>query len=248
MKVLFLGAGHGVPTEDRFCSATLLECGGVYYLIDAGAPVGQLFVRYGIPFEKLKAVFITHRHGDHMAGLPHLVDLSTWCYKESNYDVFMTEQQGVDALRTYLLSLTDNGIGNNVRLHTFEAGKVFEDENIVVTAIATNHMNGSHPSYAFMIEGEGKRVFFTGDLHCGDAVDFPMLAKELPSDLLVCEFAHFHQQAIFKHLQQVKTKQIIFNHYNENFAPAMVEDMINGEKKLKFPACLAHDGDEITIS
>ncbi len=56
MKLLFLGTGHGVPTVDRFFSATLLECGGQYYLIDAGAPIAELFVRYGISYEKLRAV------------------------------------------------------------------------------------------------------------------------------------------------------------------------------------------------
>lgn len=39
MKITFLGTGHGVPSPDRHCSATLVEVGGKRYLIDAGAPV-----------------------------------------------------------------------------------------------------------------------------------------------------------------------------------------------------------------
>lgn len=247
MKLIFLGAGHGVPSVDCFCSATLLECGGAYYLIDAGAPVAQLFVRYGVSYDALRAVFITHRHADHMHGLPHLVDLSTWYYKDSNYDVFMTEQQGVDALRTYLLSTLENGIGDNVRLHTYGSGEVFADENVKVTAIPTNHLNGAYPSYAFMIEGEGKRVFFTGDLHGGDAADFPQLAKELPSDLIVCEFAHFRKAAIERHLRECDTKQVVFNHYNENWAPALIGELANGADALDVPVRMACDGDIVEI-
>ncbi len=246
MKLMFLGTSHGLPTEDRFCSATILECGGVYYLIDAGAPVAQLLVRYGIAFEQLRAVFVSHRHADHTYGLPHLVELSTWYYKDSSYDVFMTEQQGVDALRTYVSSSQDNGIGDNVRLCVLQEGKVFEDENITVTAIPTDHMNGKHPSYAFMIEGEGKRVFFTGDLHCGDASDFPQLAKDLPSEVVVCEFAHFRKPCIEQHLRDVKTKQVVFNHYNENWAPAMVAELAD-DVAFTLPVSLAHDGEIMEI-
>ncbi len=246
MKLIFLGTGHGVPTADRFCSATLLECGGQYYLIDAGAPVGQLFVRYGIDFEKLKAVFLTHRHSDHTFGLPHLVDLSMWYYKKSRYDVYMTEQQGADALCTYLLSAQEK-LEDNIHFHVFTAGKVYEDENITVTAISTDHMNGAHPSYAFMIEGEGKRVFFTGDMHCGDPHDFPALAKELPSDLIVSEFVHFRENALLPHLRECKAKQILFNHYNEIWTPPVVEAMNSGENALKIPARIVVDGETLEI-
>lgn len=247
MKLLFLGTGHGVPTVDRFCSATLLECGGWYYLIDAGAPVGQLFIRYGIPYEKLRAVFLTHRHSDHTFGLPHLVNLSSWYYRNSNYDVFMPEQQSVDALRTYLLSADETFADDRIRLQTFKEGEVYRDENVVVTAIATDHMNGVHPSYAFMIEGEEKRLFFTGDMHCGSPDDFPQLAKELPSELIVSEFVHFREDTLLPHLRECKTKQVLFNHYNENWTPPIVAAMNSGEDALRIPVRIVTDGETIEI-
>ena len=80
MELLVLGAGHGVPEPDRFLSSTLLRCGGVYYMIDAGAPVSQLLPRYGIKYSDLRAVFLTHRHGDHTAGVPQLLELSSWYF------------------------------------------------------------------------------------------------------------------------------------------------------------------------
>lgn len=245
MKLLFLGTGHGVPTADRFCSATLLECNGAYYLMDAGAPVGQLLVCYDIPFEQLRAVFLTHRHSDHTFGLPHLVDLSMWYYKKSDYDVYMTEQQGIDALRTYLLSSLEQ-LTDNVRFHVFSAGKVYADENITVTAIATNHMNGVHPSYAFMIEGEGKRVFFTGDMHCGSPDDFPELAKELSSELIVSEFVHFREDTLLPHLRACKAKQVLFNHYHEAWTPPVVQRM-NAEALLPMPVRIVCDGETVVI-
>ena len=72
MKITFLGTSHGVPLASRYCSSTLVECGDNAYLIDGGAPVADLLIRYGIPYEKLRGVFVTHMHSDHTFGLLHL--------------------------------------------------------------------------------------------------------------------------------------------------------------------------------
>ncbi len=246
MRLIFLGTGHGVPTADRFCSATLIECNGCYYLIDAGAPVGQLFTRYGLAFENLKAVFLSHRHADHTFGLPMLLSLSNWYYKNSRYTVFMPEEMGLKALRGYMLAADDTFDEERMQLCHYEAGVVYADENITVTAIPTNHLNGVHPTYAFMVEGQGKRVFFTGDLHRGKPDDFPALAKELLSDAVITEFAHFGDQPLLPHLRALKTKQILFHHYNEKFIP-LVENMQTGPNALDVPVRLLQDGDIIEL-
>lgn len=45
MKISFLGTGCGFPTADRYCASILLDIGGRLYLIDAGAPVVDIFAR-----------------------------------------------------------------------------------------------------------------------------------------------------------------------------------------------------------
>ena len=108
MKITFLGTSHGVPGADRYCSSALVECGDNAYLIDGGAPVADLLIRYGVPYEKLKAVFTTHIHSDHTIGLLHLMSLSSWKFKESSYDLYLTEQ----------LDRNENGKSQrNYRLH-----------------------------------------------------------------------------------------------------------------------------------
>lgn len=240
MKLQFLGAGHGIPTVDRYCSSALLTCGDKHYLIDAGAPVADLLIRKNIAFEDLCAVFITHRHGDHTAGLPHLLDLSNWCFRKASFDVYMTEQRGVDAMLGLMHSYGDVFDTERLRLHVFSAGEVYRDENIAVTAIPTNHMNGQYPSFAFMVEGEGKRLFFTGDLHAGDASDFPQTAKELPSDAVICELAHFKESALLPHLQATKAKRVLINHYNDSWSLRCIEIL---KKALATPLVKVRDGD-----
>jgi hypothetical protein len=102
------------------------------------------------------------------------------------------------------------------------AGPVYSDENLSVTAVPTRHINnGERPSYAYIIECEGKRLIFTGDLHGGDAADFPAVAKAEPSELIVCEMAHFSHEVALGHLKDCPTRQVLFNHVWYNYEQSM---------------------------
>lgn len=253
MKLTFLGSGHGVPSPDRHCSATLLEVGGKRYLIDAGAPVVDIMRARGIPVDSLTAVFVTHRHSDHTFGLPMLVNITTWFYKNADYDIFLPEQICVDAIHMMILASLSGPDDEGVRMHVFGAGEVYSDDTVTVRAIPTNHMNGLHPSYAFVIDasGEGagadrgKRVIFTGDLHQGDAADFPEIIMTEPSTMLVSELVHFKPEVIIPRFEACLAEQITVNHY---FDPSPkcpdLEAVLKAGVHSK-PICLAHDGYEV---
>ena len=87
MELIILGAGYGFPGI-----ATMLKCNNSYYLIDAGVPVAELMHQKGLPFEALRAAFISHRHGDHIIGLSNLAFLSTSGYKKSPLEVYFPEE------------------------------------------------------------------------------------------------------------------------------------------------------------
>lgn len=247
MKVNFLGTSHGVPMKDRFCSATLIEVNGCNYLIDCGAPVADLFVRNSVDFAALKAVFVTHSHGDHTYGLSSLCDLSSWHYKNADFDVFMPEKEVADAFEHLITVCEKNFCKERIRFRDFEAGVIFRDNNITVTAIATKHVNGGeYPSFGFMIEAEGKRIFLTGDLYRDPSVDFPDAAKDLPSEMIVCEMAHFGSDAILPIVTECPTKRIYFNHiyYDYEKSLAAIKD---ADQQFEQEIIAVNDGDVFEI-
>ena len=222
MKLTFLGTSHGVPMVDRHCTSTLLEVGAAAYLFDAGAPVADLLIRCGVPFEKLQAVFTTHIHGDHTFGLPTLCSLASWFYKDSSFDVYLTEKEGMEALRSY------------------------NDGNLSVTAIPTRHMEGiGCPSYAYLIQAEGKRLLFTGDLHFADAADFPAEAGQ-PTDLILCEMAHFGSEVIFPKLAACPTKQVLFHHVYHGYEESMAA-IRDANGRYPFPVRAVEDGEVVQL-
>mgnify|MGYP001543838691 CR=1 FL=1 len=68
-SVTILGSSSAKPTLSRHPSAQAVNVHEQYYLVDAGEGVQQQLIRCGINPLKLRAVFISHLHGDHVFGL-----------------------------------------------------------------------------------------------------------------------------------------------------------------------------------
>ena len=72
-SVTILGSSSAKPTLSRHPSAQAVNVHEQYYLVDAGEGVQQQLIRCGITPLKLRAVFISHLHGDHVFGLFPLI-------------------------------------------------------------------------------------------------------------------------------------------------------------------------------
>ncbi len=68
-SVTILGSSSAKPTVGRHPSSQVVNLSEQYYLIDAGEGCQQQMFRYGVNPLKLRAVFISHLHGDHLYGL-----------------------------------------------------------------------------------------------------------------------------------------------------------------------------------
>ena len=157
MKLYFLGTSHGVPEKDRFCSATVVEVGEKYYMIDCGCPVINQFKVNDLDINRLEGVFMTHMHGDHTDGLLQLCDLIKWYYRESNPKFFFAEKEGIDAYNAILEYVVG---GRELNFDYVKEGTFFEDEKVKITAIPTKHCL-PRPSFAYLVEAQGKRGHLT---------------------------------------------------------------------------------------
>ena len=150
-------------------------------------------------------------------------------------------QEGVSLFRQ-LITLTE-GMAideSRVNFRTEKPGPFYEDENLRVTAIPTQHCPDSH---AFFVEAEGKAVLFTGDLKHPN-VDFPKIAKEKPTEFVICEAAHFPATDYAPVLAACSTKQVLVNHY----APWNIPNVMQlAETLAPLPVKFVNDGMQITL-
>lgn len=247
MKITFLGTSHGVPAADRFCTCMMLEVGGKVYFIDAGAPLLENMMIRNLQITSFKAFFNTHAHADHIGYLFSSMSLCDWYFKETAVTYVLTEQRVFDALNE-MLCATD-GQPLDTSRHTViiaKEGKVYEDENIKVSYYPTTHLQWcNRPAYSILVETEGKKVFFSGDLkpHLETGA-FPQYVKENEVDLFVCELAHFSLEAVMPELQKTKTKALCFNHV---YPLDKYEQIAKIHDKLPFPIIAPSDGDVVEI-
>ena len=71
--VVFLGTSAAMPTRYRGLPGLVLKYRGSLLLFDCGEGTQHRLVEAGLSPLKIKAVFITHLHGDHVFGLPGLI-------------------------------------------------------------------------------------------------------------------------------------------------------------------------------
>ena len=73
MQITFLGTSSMVPTKDRNQIAVFLSYGSEGILFDCGEGTQRQFKIAGISLAKTTKILISHWHGDHVLGLPGLI-------------------------------------------------------------------------------------------------------------------------------------------------------------------------------
>ncbi|MFH1823458.1 MAG: ribonuclease Z [archaeon] len=72
-KITFLGTSQAVPTKEKNQTAILLSYNSENILIDCGEGTQRQFKIAGLNIMKINKILITHWHGDHILGLPGLL-------------------------------------------------------------------------------------------------------------------------------------------------------------------------------
>jgi ribonuclease Z len=88
LQVIFLGTGGSIPTTTRSLPAIAIRRKGELILFDCGEGVQRQMVKAGLGFNKKMKVFITHMHGDHILGLPGLVQTMSLLDRTKKLEIY----------------------------------------------------------------------------------------------------------------------------------------------------------------
>ena len=71
--VTILGCSSALPAFGRYPSSQLVHIAGRYFLVDSGEGTQMQLRRFGLKFQRINHILISHLHGDHYLGLPGLL-------------------------------------------------------------------------------------------------------------------------------------------------------------------------------
>ena len=140
LKVTILGSASAKPTVNTHPSAQIVNANEQYFLVDAGEGVQQQMFRNGINPLKLRAVFISHLHGDHVYGLFPLLSTLGLYGRQTPLTVYAPHPFGeiLDFHRRHF----DQHVPYDVIWHEVDTTKhelLFESRSLEVWSIPLRH-------------------------------------------------------------------------------------------------------------
>jgi ribonuclease Z len=139
-SVTILGNSSAKPTPKSHPSAQVVNLNEQYYLVDAGEGVQQQLIRRGISPLRLRAVFISHLHGDHCFGLFPLIATLGLEGKRTPLDIYAPAPMG-DILEYHKKFFWDD-LPYEVKWHevkTTEHCIIFENNTLEVWSVPLRH-------------------------------------------------------------------------------------------------------------
>ncbi|MBN8240131.1 ribonuclease Z [Marinobacter hydrocarbonoclasticus] len=140
MEFTFLGTSAGTPTRSRNVTGLALCLSGPkpWYLVDCGEGTQHQLMRTRYSVMQLRAMFITHIHGDHIFGLPGLLTSASMLGRTEPLDIIAPPKvrRFIDAV----IENSDSSLSYPLNFINSEAPDFYwQDDHLGVTNVALSH-------------------------------------------------------------------------------------------------------------
>jgi len=182
IEIVFLGTSAMAPTKERNHSSFFLRRERDCMLFDCGEGTQRQIRIAGINPQKISDIFITHWHGDHVLGLPGLIQtLGAQGYKNT-LKIFGPEgtKEKVEALfKIFPFEATID-----YEVYENKEGIVKETDDLVIKAYKLNH---SVPCFGYRFEEKDKYRILKSKLKEHKIEEGPHLNKLLEEKKIIYE-------------------------------------------------------------
>jgi ribonuclease Z len=139
LRVIFLGTAGSVPTPKRSLPSILIQRKGEQIMFDCGEGVQRQMIKAKVGFHKKMKIFISHMHGDHVLGLPGLLQTMALLDRQKKLDVY-----GPPGIKRFLEGIRETVqfvLTFPIEIHEIQdAGIVCDEAEYIVEALWANHV------------------------------------------------------------------------------------------------------------
>ncbi len=145
----FLGTGQAIPTSSRNHIGIFVSGFGEGLLFDCGEGIQRQFRKAHISPTKITRIFISHWHGDHVLGLPGLLQTISMSYENKGKRISIYGLSGIRRKIEELIRLFPFYNKLALEVHEISEGIIFENKNFL---IESSFMVHTIPCLAFSIK------------------------------------------------------------------------------------------------
>lgn len=173
-EAILLGTGYPRPDANHAGASTAIVVGDKWFVVDAGRGTTMRVAATDLKYENLQAVFLTHFHSDHTAGLPDLFNTS-WQFGRKSRPLELYGGEGVERLARAMVDFFHDDIhirrdvmekhpaaGATIATHVVHDGTVYDDGALRVTAFTVDH-GPVKPAFGYRFDYAGRSIVVSGD-------------------------------------------------------------------------------------
>ncbi|MEM1582020.1 MAG: ribonuclease Z [Candidatus Bathyarchaeia archaeon] len=147
LRVIFLGTAASIPTDDRALPSIVIQREGDVLMFDCGEGTQRQMIKAGIGLNRKMVVFITHMHGDHVLGLPGMIQTMSLLGRDKPLKIF--GPSGVKVFMDTIMRTVRFWLGFPIEIHEIEQeGTIYQDRDYEIQAVWAEH---SIPSLAYAL-------------------------------------------------------------------------------------------------
>lgn len=152
MEIVFLGTSGMHPTKERNLFSILFRYNNENILIDCGEGTQRQLRMIDIPSTKITKIFLTHLHGDHINGLPGL--LQNLKANQYNKELEIYGPIGLKKLMNNIFMIIGERL--KIKINEINSGVIFKNKEFYVEAKELEHSSKVY-GYSF-IENDRRKI------------------------------------------------------------------------------------------